>query len=959
MGRRTKNKKDSKRNNNNKRQQGKNSESLSQTFKQLNEVLYKQGYLSPENAYEFYVVSKEWLRLFRKNEKSKTPSPLPTINEDLLADNIYGFKEINLRNKDRTVKNRIFLDDEFEVVTDKAWNFLTSFNAGIEIKKTFYFDSDFDFREVDMDFVLNLILVKGKGESESMVLTVKRQKNFDRLLDIVLESCGLDDEEINCYLFDSRRTIEEFEEYLANGEILGRRIDDWKGFRYKHIKEHDVLIIDASEEDFDVVNEKNEDQLGLCYCCRKFKKLSFDCKCLIVSYCSIDCRYGDYIYHRDLCKLTLDYVKDMKIDLSSLDKEKKNNGVIGLTNIGNSCYFNSLIQLVKYNPAVMEGLKDNSFEGLEESSLVESGFFQFFSQLWFSKESCIKPWFLKIGLGLLQEDYLYFEQNDAHECLMSLIDKLNESNIELFKNIAKQYTGNLEVNINCTGCQNQIKKVEKFFCLSLPLIEEKLQTKALINNANDHLFLNTEQEIFNWSNNPTISNITKEMVNNSLLYLSSTDRVICFVDDCNEKLDKIFSLGSESRYQEAALFLVKSLKKQADFYLGLSFTEIKPTINKMMDIKGKICRMRLLPIKVEDEGDDFILAWELKRQIILYLLQIVEEGNNFDLVNKLLNSSNRFTRRKTVNKLLNIKEEIKIGEEPQKPKKRDFVVKDKSDNENKMTKDTNDSKPEIDKEAFDEAWSKYKSATEKHKQQIRCLEEAEEETKVVESLPTDISFTITLYNKKEKCKNCNKKGTHKCSLSNKVKLKPNSQNLIECDIEFKKNSLFPETIRNLLNEPTFKQHPVVRNKPELTLKSCLDAYFEAEPIDFSCEKCEAKKSEINNTIKDFPKTLIIQFKRFLTLFANGKIKQKKIEKYIDIEPEINLFGKKYAIKGVINHRGELNHGHYTSYGYNEDTEEWLFFDDDDVTVVKGIEEIKSKQNYLLFYDIVEETEEIN
>ena len=58
----------------------------------------------------------------------------------------------------------------------------------------------------------------------------------------------------------------------------------------------------------------------------------------------------------------------------------------------------------------------------------------------------------------------------------------------------------------------------------------------------------------------------------------------------------------------------------------------------------------------------------------------------------------------------------------------------------------------------------------------------------------------------------------------------------------------------------------------------------------------------------------------------------------------------YDLKAVAMHCGTINSGHYTAYGFNEDSKQWYFFNDRKVYLATE-KEIKDdgKFAYVLFY----------
>ena len=201
------------------------------------------------------------------------------------------------------------------------------------------------------------------------------------------------------------------------------------------------------------------------------------------------------------------------LDNFPLDKEKNKHGLVGLNNLGNTCYMNTGLQclsncelLTKYflNDYYKEYInKDNPIGS--QGEIVEK-YSQLIHHLWYGDNECISPMLFKVAFGKMYNSFNDFRQQDTQEFISYLLDALHEdlnkvktkpyletndlpenlSEEELFKIkkelylcrnqsfIADLICGFYKSTVYCPGekCNNISKSFEPFNMITLSLINE-------------------------------------------------------------------------------------------------------------------------------------------------------------------------------------------------------------------------------------------------------------------------------------------------------------------------------------------------------------------------------------------------------------------------------------------------------------------------------------------------------
>ncbi|CAM0948743.1 unnamed protein product [Alopecurus aequalis] len=163
----------------------------------------------------------------------------------------------------------------------------------------------------------------------------------------------------------------------------------------------------------------------------------------------------------------------------------------------------------------------------------------------------------------------------------------------------------------------------------------------------------------------------------------------------------------------------------------------------------------------------------------------------------------------------------------------------------------------------------------------------------------------------------------------------------------------PEVFKTVL----FSRRP----QETCSLYACLEAFIKEEPLGpedmWYCPGCkEHRQASKKLDLWRLPEILIIHLKRFsysrytknkLDTFVDFPIHDLDLSKYI--RDGSGQTANHYQLYAVSNHYGGMGGGHYTAYVYNDEREKWYDFDDRCVQGLGKEDSIKTSAAYVLFY----------
>ena len=685
------------------------------------------------------------------------------------------------------------------------------------------------------------------------------------------------------------------------------------------------------------------------YCCAECKNviLSLDniYKCNICHFsifCSEKCAnsnqihksFDDY-YRSEYLFEEFDLEKFLKNDLKNFFKKDNLKGMVGLNNLGNTCYMNSALQclsntfdLTKY--FLLKYYKNDINRGnkLGSNGSIANEYYKLIESLWLGTNAKIAPIDFKNRLQKEKKQFMGYRQQDAQEFLSVLLDQLHEdlnriSNKPYVELLEKQpnendeiaskrwwdlhkkredsiivdlFNGQLKSETICTVCGKSSITYDPFMFLCLPLPKSKSQLEFKI-------FCGIECIIykFDYFDKCTILDLSNKVIQhikeNRQGQSNDFDLEIVLLDS-NKEIKEIICVDVKDKQYSGQKLLTELLKNKNE----IIFYE------KMIDNKNKCYNIFIYPITKQKP----VIVQNTKLTNLEYLsyplyFQVEKEKIFNNLCQLLLN----------------------------------------------RLKDLNF----FEKNAYD-----FCKNNKKYENILQLNYIHGKETKK-EGLMSYFYF-------EETCKYCSEynnrlfycpiQGESKTKLSNLFYDFKDPIKLVAISDCYNKNNIREFTESNYLIQ---KGDSMESQSPEsLLLKDCLDLYGKEDDLKdddmWYCSQCQKLQLSTQKLqIYKSPYYLIIQLKRFnvkKNILCESTFTGEKKDNYIIypisdfdlseyiVGPEKN--NAKYDLYGVIQHFGGLSGGHYTAICKNDNN--WVSYNDSTLDIVTNP---VTKNAYILFY----------
>ena len=713
-------------------------------------------------------------------------------------------------------------------------------------------------------------------------------------------------------------------------------------------KSKNILIIELEKSSSLFINPIKSD---ICSACNKDIITPYKCNvCNYSLYCSEECSNKSNM-HAILDGIYLSEYLYEEFDLNSFLKKNMNDlpmllpesqkGMVGLVNLGNTCYMNSTIQclsntfdLTKY--FLLQNFKNdiNTGNKLGSNGSITGKYYNLIKSMWCGKENKINPNQFIDGFKKLKKQFEGYRQQDAQEFLSVLLDQLHEDlnritdkpYIELLEKqenendliaskrwwdlhkkredsiIIDLFNGQLKSETICQVCGKSSITYDPFMSLCLPLPKAKkhliikifceLECKYLDFQSNEK---STIMDLKQQANDFILSSESKSQIfdleivlldeNKSIINIISTD-----IKDKNYKGQTLINSLLVNR-NEIIIFKKKLLNDEKN-YINFYIYPIKP----QEPDRNYVYYNHYIPMKYLT----YPLFFQLKNDII------VEEFIN--IVYSRINSLNFFNRERL--------------------------------------------------EHF------------KSKQKIEKILELN----IIHGKETKKEGFFALFSMEETCKYCNEynKFNYYCSIKNlgniNKTIKENFKSLKKPVILVATSECYDLSGEGkiYLECPLFMHQDnnndyLEKYTDNIILKDCLEIFVKNENYQeddsWYCSSCKKlQKSRQKLQIYKPPNYLIILLKRYdlKKTYGNNMYLGEKNNTYViypinnfDIReyiegPEKNL--AIYDLYGVIEHYGTLSTGHYKAICKNDNN--WISYNDSIIDIVKNP---VSKNAYVLFY----------
>ncbi|OMJ94171.1 hypothetical protein SteCoe_2652 [Stentor coeruleus] len=385
---------------------------------------------------KFFILSADWLEdweNYNKNDSGIEPGKV--INFHLLENlNLSKFyQDPDEPHTHKILKPDLQENKDYVLLPEEAYKIATrKYQVDHEIIRYAHSLEENDKNiQVEISFLkLNIVVLPSvKGVPDKNIYTSKKKLVFHlretlaKLINPLIIDCDLDSKESKIWKVSENENLKQIDEkqqkiILPNADLLS----DCNSLEECEILPSDILILEFRNTNgtWKITKKQNE----VCANCRSSGTLFACSQCKVTKYCSQTCQHAHFKFHKINCKSYK----------ATPEKQYGRGGLVGLQNLGNTCFMNSALQCLSHtfelteyflNDRHRDELNYNNPLGTKGAALALA-YAKLVEEMWKGTSSVVSPWEFKKVLSKFAAQFSGYQQHDSHELLSFLLTGLHE-----------------------------------------------------------------------------------------------------------------------------------------------------------------------------------------------------------------------------------------------------------------------------------------------------------------------------------------------------------------------------------------------------------------------------------------------------------------------------------------------------------------------------------------------------
>ena len=382
----------------------------------------------------WHIVSKTWLASWENSLFKGSPAPGPISNADLIdTTEFFNDPRPHKAYTNLALKPDVQEKVHFEVISKAAYNFLVKkYGQDPTVLKRWCISLNDDGSGLHIEARLKplQVLVIPTTQSSSVTVLISRVETLAHLKDkLVAAQAALARLDFRTWVLKANDKLQGVkgsagakgsQKIAVKGKLL---LNEKTMIEECEIAENDLVVAEFKHsEDWILFNS---DQI--CGFCKNSGNLKLCSICRLVKYCSRDCQVSDYHAHKEVCR--------------KVEPREIGDGLVGLQNLGLTCFMNSALQCLMHSPGTRDYFLSGSFAqhlntsnplGTKNAALAKV-FAELVRGYWSGQDAVLAPWSLKKVISKFSPQFIGYDQHDAHELLTFLLTGLHEDLNQVLK----------------------------------------------------------------------------------------------------------------------------------------------------------------------------------------------------------------------------------------------------------------------------------------------------------------------------------------------------------------------------------------------------------------------------------------------------------------------------------------------------------------------------------------------